>query len=682
MDSAELCYNEDLRRSVADAKTNLDGAHYFFLGNGHIQAGVQICQGKIGTPVGLLIMNPEVFGRKQNSLTFDPRRGIAATALQLDCNGKKQSLQRSSIDSCWKKEIRVPVVQVRWKTRTLHVEEEFYCPDLVQARLVRRVTLCNRSKDQFGLCIKTGVPGKMINSSVDLAPGAMTTLGFQYLLTADKVEIELTDQLHISAPTTAYWEKTTSFQSDNDFINHLFRSAAVQITSNMAANGRLDASIWQYNLEWVRDQSFIAMGLVLAGQFEHARVLLQRLLTHAVSPEGDTIDSGQRREAADVELDQNGELLTATALYTNWTGDLSLLKDNWPTIERVADFPFRPEFVHQESGMLHNRREYWERSALHGVEDGFELMYQMWVSRGLRCASELATRLGHEETAKRWQKRAQDLKTTILQHPRYGMIDRGRLVKRKGLDGEVQHNLQPESIDILPPGVPLSQPIPHPLNPDSSAALLIAWEEIDPQDLLARETFADLEKLWNQRWSGGGYGRYHIDSEPDSPGPWPFASLFIARAYCQANQTAAVWRVLHWLEKLPGAESGTFFEFYGKRPIPPCPQVGFTPWTFAETLLLLVYQILGIRTNPAGVQIRPRLLTELGEIKCNLRMGGYRLNLRISSNLDKGMVIEVEGSTFRLLPDGVELPALVRDVTVRMAVPAGTELDKGAGMDK
>jgi hypothetical protein len=43
--------------------------------------------------------------------------------------------------------------------------------------------------------------------------------------------------------------------------------------------------------------------------------------------------------------------------------------------------------------------------------------------------------------------------------------------------------------------------------------------------------------LWNQVWKGGGYGRYHLSSEPDSPGPWPFPSLFVAGA------NAEMWEV-------------------------------------------------------------------------------------------------------------------------------------------
>ena len=47
--------------------------------------------------------------------------------------------------------------------------------------------------------------------------------------------------------------------------------------------------------------------------------------------------------------------------------------------------------------------------------------------------------------------------------------------------------------------------------------------------MLSRADIVRHLAKWNQAWTDGGYGRYHTSSEPDSPGPWPFASLFVAR---------------------------------------------------------------------------------------------------------------------------------------------------------
>ncbi|MBN1542719.1 hypothetical protein JW992_11290 [candidate division KSB1 bacterium] len=668
MDTNEHVYQEDPRLGSPDARTTLEGAHYFFLGNGLLQAAVQICRGSEGTPVGVLVMDPALFGRKQDCLNFDSQSGIRTSALRLYCNGQEQNTRRETIGSTWESQSRMPMVRVQWQSELLRIREEFFCPHLEQPWLLRIVTIAAQEGRDLSIRIETGLPGRQVANELLLAAGSTETIAYRYKRCGDQVEIETTQELEPTHATLDYWQKTTAFHSNSEWLNHLYRSAAAQIGSNMADNGRLDASIWQYNLEWVRDQSFIAMGLVLCGQHERARTLLERLLTTAVSPEGDTIDSGRRRPAEEVELDQNGELLAAVKLYSDWSGDLSLARDHWPILERVADFPFRPEFLDQESGMLHNRREYWERSAMHGLAEGFELAYQMWVSRGLRLAAELAQRLQQQDTARRWLERADQLKTAYLYHSVYRLVEKERLVKRKDLSGQVQQKLLSPVVDAIPPGMPLAQSIPHPLNPDSSAALLIAWEEIEAKDSIATATLADLELLWNQRWQTGGYGRYHVDSEPDSPGPWPFASLFIARAHCQADNSSAVWRVLHWLQGLPGAESGAFFEFYGQRPIPPCPQIGFTPWSYAEILLLLVYQILGVRVNNDSVRICPHLLDGIDRIHCDLLLNSNRLDLTVERSSPGNAKINVEGSPFKPIERGLEIPKPDKNVRVVLGI--------------
>jgi hypothetical protein len=167
------------------------------------------------------------------------------------------------------------------------------------------------------------------------------------------------------------------------------------------------------------------------------------------------------------------------------------------------------------------------------------------------------------------------------------------------------------------------------LDPDASGALPIALEFVDPQSELAQKTLAHLETLWNQRWSIGGYGRYHVTSEPDSPGPWPFATLFIARAYHEAGDYEKAARALQWLLQVQGGEAGSWFEFYGPRPVPPCPQVGIIPWTWAEIIIFFVHHLLGVRPDVDGLLIRPRLLPELKFVKARLRVHGYKVDLNI-----------------------------------------------------
>ena len=281
----------------------------------------------------------------------------------------------------------------------------------------------------------------------------------------------------------------------------------------------------------------------------------------------------------------------------------------------------------RESGLLHNCREYWERDAGHGIEPGFELAHQLFVSLGLAHAAALARRTSHPEQAARWQQAADELRAAAFGSGAWAMKDERGFLKRRRLDGTVQETTAARAGAMLPPGVPLAQPGDHFLNPDTSAVLPIVFRVAPPGSDEARRTIEQMDALWNQAWSDGGYGRYHVTSEPDSPGGWPFASLFVARAALEAGDVNRAWRVLRWLDAVPGAASGSWFEFYGPRVAPPFPQVGVIPWTWAELLFLLVFHVLGVNPDEERVRVRPRLLPGVVGMEATLPVRGHWLTL-------------------------------------------------------
>jgi hypothetical protein len=81
MDVKEHFYSDNPAKGPEEAQTTLAGVNYLFLGNGLIQAAVQVNTSKKGTPLGLLLMHPEKFGPKSKSLTFDPVSGPKQTVL-------------------------------------------------------------------------------------------------------------------------------------------------------------------------------------------------------------------------------------------------------------------------------------------------------------------------------------------------------------------------------------------------------------------------------------------------------------------------------------------------------------------------------------------------------------------------------------------------------------------------
>jgi len=76
IDVKEHYYHDDPKQGHPDVRTRLKDACYFFLGNGHIQAAVQIAPSGEGTPLGLLIMNPDRLGKKRDVLTMNPETGL------------------------------------------------------------------------------------------------------------------------------------------------------------------------------------------------------------------------------------------------------------------------------------------------------------------------------------------------------------------------------------------------------------------------------------------------------------------------------------------------------------------------------------------------------------------------------------------------------------------------------
>jgi len=633
MDVREHFYADDPSRGPLDGKTTLEGVDYFFLGNGLIQAAVQVAPAEGATPVGLLVMDPERLGPKRAALTFDGQAGLAATALSLTDGTGAYAARGSSVKARWLPQSDDPVVEVAWRSGPYRVLEHFFCPDARSARVFRRVTVSRSAPGASRIRLRAGLAGRPAEAGLSLRAGASRSVTFEYRLTRRagraSVDARIADGRRGPAGCSSVWADTAFCRFSDPLLDRFFAAAKFQLRAAVSASGRLDGSIWQYNLEWVRDQAFIAMALAMCGQAAAARTMLARLLTDFVSNEGATMDSSRFRPWQESEFDQNGVLLFALASYLDWTGDRDLIGEHWKRIERTADFPLRPEFRHGPSGLLSNRREFWERHGAHGIMPGMELAHQLFVAMGLRSAGRMAALLGRGRKAAEWTAAGAALREAMLRSEKFSLVESGTFIKRRGIDGKVQKEIRPEPGSSLPERTPLFEPGRHFLDPDTSSALPIAWEFVDPGGPIARRTLASMEALWDQRWSGGGYGRYNVTSEPDSPGPWPFASLFVARAALEAGDGAKARRVLDWMGRLPGSRAGSWFEFYGPRPVPPYPQVGIIPWTWAELIFLFIHHIAGVRPAEGALRVRPRLLPGQDRLEADLPLRGGRLELSV-----------------------------------------------------
>lgn len=630
----EHFYSDDPDQGHPDVRTRLKGASYFFLGNGLIQAAVQFAPEGEGTPLGLLIMNPDRLLAKREALTFDPQTGLENTMMRICVNDNRSEILPRDVLVKWSGDHRSPEVQAVWSGGNIEIRETYYCPDFSSPTLIREVCLNCLSDKSVELVIKTGIRQESFEKKVFLSPDKPATVCFKYTLnpSTNTVDIEVKEGLFEKKQALEHWRRFSDISFNNPLLDFYYNASRFQLQAAISSAGRVDGSIWQYNREWVRDQSVMVVGLTLAGFHELARTMLSRLLHEFVTEEGDTIDSSEKRDPDEIELDQNGALLYALRNYVVWTGDTDIISENWKKISTTAEFPLSEVFLHEPSGLSTNRREYWERHKAHGIETGIELIYQVFTSIGFSCAASLARMISRADEAVRWEEQGMRIKDAILNHPQFSLVDNRGFIKRRDIDGSVQETIVPTSEARLPEEIPLVSAGDHFLNPDTCCVLPIAFGFVPPESKIAKLTLDNLEVLWNQGWKDGGYGRYHMSSEPDSPGSWPFPSLFIARACMESGDYENVWRILRWLNTIPGAQAGSWFENYGPRISPPYPQVGVVPWTWAEMLILLINHLVGIWPEENHIKIKPKLIPGVDNIAGEFPVRGSRLHLDIKKD--------------------------------------------------
>jgi len=684
------------QRLHQDFNTYIPGVEYFPLGNGEIIAFVQYAPDRTPerkpTFLGLTLMDAERFARKWSTFLFHPERGFERSALTVIVDGTGYAATPDSLVSIeWRTVEQVPVLTVVWKAGQIDVTEEFFVPSRGQV-LFRNVTVANTgqgSKDPslhlmlvpnftlfdeigiepssvksrgFGRIMLYALDGKATTSgryeiavgAGPLAAGARTTVRWVYAMNGAEKSVTPQKYAAIWADTVRYWSARPSMDSGDDLIDGLYGLARNGLRALVSRSGKRDSGIWMYNMEWVRDDIMVAIGMLQVGFVDEARSILVKILEKCVGPDGCLTESSRWSSTDYTELDQNGQLLYGIWQYACWTGDLALVKKYWKKIRLAGDYPLKSVFLDPRAGLIRNKREFWERNDSFGLEDGFELTYQFWVALGLSSCSELAAWVGDRNTADRWFKASQSLREHMLSDPTYRLIEEGHLIKRRTRDGRWQRTMIPPNRAAMPPGSPAATLAKPTCDPDTGNVYPIMFEMIDPKGGLSRNTLADLETLWNQRWDFGGYSRYNTDSEPDPPAPWPFASLFMARAYAEAGDSEKVWRVLRWLRTIHGGRSGGWFERYGPSITPPAPPVCIVGWTHAEITALIVHHLLGFRPGLHDLVIRPRLLDGLDRMSRTFAFRDMEVHLTVEratgtpSATVNGKSVAMEGGMLKL----------------------------------
>jgi len=662
------------------------GREYFVLRSGRAQVIFQVDRADLGPAFTHMLFDVENAGqseRKERAFNFDPEKGFTSSALRIELGGFAFTAFGAQMEAHWVNLDGVPVIVATWWAGGVRVTERILALAGAEA-LVETIQLDGSAlAGDDAVNIKLTLPGGPFRASGPMIVQASGKFGCGAAVMGDakvqadeaegslsigpmavgpriKASVEVlrffqipsggADALFAQARsllsgierlrqnTKIAWDTSSAIMTRDKTLQDIYDKARFGLPGMMADDGTMNAGIFQYGRQWVRDTSNSALGALHAGHFELARAALARVLTDLVSDQGASAIAGQYPQPDQEELDQMGELLHVLKSYRDWTGDESLVQDHRAKLLALIERPLQPVF-RDETGMVHNRREFWERS----FDDAYELIYQAYLVQGLRDAVELAPLLGAEDRVARWTQEANRTLQALLSHPTRALVADGHLIKRRNVTGEIA--------DLFPTGLGESPDVPfrsernHRLNPDASVALPIPLGLIDPRSPLARRTLDDLEQLWSQRWFGGGYERYNSSSEEDTPGPWPFASCFILRALHDAALYERSRRVLEWLNSVQGGRTGFWFE-----EIPVLRSntkfCGIIPWTSGEIALFAVRHVLGIRFEGARVVIKPALYRESPPVSADLRFRKGRLRLRI----------EGSGKTKRADLDGEKLP--------------------------
>lgn len=697
LSSAAMLRSEELSASfqALNKQPFFLGREYFVLRSGRAELIVQADRADLGPALTYLLFdsqNASHSARKDRAFNFDPTAGFASSALVVELGGYPFTAYGHRTDTRWTLYQGIPAVEATWWAggirvteiiaavgdqgaflRSIHLEgANIGGTDRVNLRLnlpadstISGGNILVRSAKDHALAISaepTSFKQEISENGlrigpIPISPGASVDLNTWLCVQIPAGNVETmttyTNTLISSSAkdelraTRKRWEETSTVTTTDKTIQEIFNKARFGLAAMIADDGTMNAGIFEYGAQWVRDTSNSVLGAIHAGHFELARSALQRILTKMVTREGVTMVGNNFDEPDREQFDQMGELLHVLKAYRDWTGDDSPIREHRDVLIAMIERPLRKQF-RDETGMVHNRREFWERT----LSDGYELAYQTYVIQGLRDATDLAASLNAQDRAARWKQEADQILKSMLSHPTRSLVQDGRLIKRRNISGEPAiHSEFPG----LAPDTPAKTESTKLLMPDATQALPIAFGLVDARSDLSIRTLDELEKLWNARWSDGGYDRYHTSGQPDQPGPWPFATCFILRAQHEAGLYDRSRRSLEWLNTVQGGRTGAWFE--------EIPSIRFTqtisgivPWTSAEIALFVVRHCLGIRFDGDRLVIKPSLYPDSPPVKADLRFRKSRLTLEIKGGGPIRKAI-VNGEAIKTSDDGsIRLP--------------------------
>ncbi len=678
------------------------GRQYYVLRSGRTQMFIQADKVDLGSAFTYLLFDAEnshQSARKDSACNYDPRSGFETSALEVKMGGYPFVALGQNTMTRWIYEDGIPKVEAVWWAGGIEVTEKIFALAGANA-FERTVTLSGKQIiGRESIELRLGIPeGKIERSNNEITyssekgrvsivadvPPSRVSFASNYLQVSDTISPHETQTFRtfivtqiptggendfakrvnqfangkVSFQRTRHrWAELSSIDSRDSVIQNLYDNVRFTLPGYVSNVGIMDAGVFEYGGQWIRDASNTAEGLIRIGDFDLARSLLGYMLDKMINDNGTTMISSSYVNPEDEEFDQMGELWDALRDYYYWTGDSSLLVDNSSKLIAMTNRPLMPVFL-DSTGMVHNKREYWERF----LTDGYELAYQVYIIRGLRDAIELAPVIRAEKYVSRWRSAEKKMLHAMLDNPKFKLVHGGAFIKRRSMTGQIVDTVRYRGYVVDAPAVTESL---QRLMPDASMALPIILGIVKPNSFLAKKTLEDLQPLWDMRWSFGGYDRYNTSSQPDQPGPWLIATTLILRAEQDAGMYRLSRRTLDWLYHVQGGHTGAFFE---EIPINRHQEftAGILPWPAAEVASFVIKDWLGIRFSNGRMIIKPNLYPGSKGVDADIRYRNSRIRLSLEGSGKVNRAV-VNGVVAKLGEDGsVELPIDFRGGTVRI----------------
>ncbi|MBI9060697.1 MAG: hypothetical protein JEZ14_01830 [Marinilabiliaceae bacterium] len=681
------------------------GREYFILRSGRAKMVIQQDKADLGPAFSYMLFdaeNPKQTIRKSDAYNYSAEQGIYTSALTVKMNNYPFTAMGQTTHTNWVIVDGIPSVEAVWWAGGIRVREVI-TPVSLNGIFKRQISLEAADlvgEDSVSICLSIPVAGRKINNnglayrtkdasialvmpedltqqvdaelkSIEAGPFLIqpgeTKISESYLLVDVPMlnDTELAQRLEVLkstlneelVKTKNQWSKRNTLTCNDPLVQRSFDVNRNSLPAFVSDGGKMDAGIFEYGAQWVRDASHSTLGLIHIGEFEMARAALEHMLRDMINEHGTTMIASGFDEPDREQFDQMGEFMHTMKSYVDWTGDISLLTKYREKIIAMVERPLSSAF-RDETGMVHNRREFWERT----FEDAYELAYQTWVIQGLRDGADLARYFDADRKVDVWRKEADIIEDAMLTHPQKKLVNEGHLIKRRNVGGEMVDVVKMKGwVD----GSPASTEHFSRLMPDATLALPISLRIVDPRSELAKNTLDVLEGLRNLRWSMGGYERYHSSSQGDQPGPWPFATTFIMRAQHEAGDLENSRRALQWIYDHAGGRTGAIYE---EIPLLRTQQKGsgLLPWNSAEISYFMVHHMLGIKFKGDRMFIKPALYPQTSRLNANFRYRKGRIQLE-SEGSGKLAYAMVEGEKIKADKKGsVILPKDFEGGTIKL----------------